>query len=64
MDWLKQYGPASCGLLASAWLAAYAGFNMGANAKLEAGIQDAPVITGSTTPSAAPAPIYGRPHSD
>ncbi len=60
MDWLKQYGPASCGLLASAWLAAYAGFNMGANAKLEVANQDAPVITGSTTPATP----YGRPHSD
>ena len=60
MDWLKQYGPATCGLFASAWLAAYAGFNMGANAKLEVSEQDAPVITGSTTPAAS----YGRPHSD
>lgn len=60
MDWLKQYGPASCGLLASAWLAAYAGFNMGANAKLDSLDQNAQVITGSTNAAA----IHGSPHSD
>lgn len=60
MDWLKQYGPACCGLFVSAWLAAYAGFNMGANAKLELENQNAEVITGSTTPAAT----AGSPHSD
>ena len=60
MDWLKQYGPVTCGLFVSAWLAAYAGFNMGANAKLELENQNAEVITGSATPAAN----FGRPHSD
>ena len=60
MDWLKQYGPASCGLFVSAWLAAYAGFNMGANAKLEAEGHQAQIITGSAVQTAS----FGRPHSD
>lgn len=60
MDWLKQYGPVSCGLLASAWLAAYAGFNMGANAKLDAENQNTPVITSSISAGT----IHGSPHTD
>ena len=60
MDWLTQYGPASCGLFVSAWLVAYAGFNMGANAKLETDGQKAQIVTGSTAQPAS----FARPHSD
>ncbi len=60
MDWLKHYGPATCGLFASAWLAAYAGFNMGVSAKQDNANRDAAAITAS----ASPAVNYGSPHSD
>ena len=30
MEWLKQYAPATVGLIAGAWVAAYAGFHLGA----------------------------------
>ncbi len=60
MDWLKQNAPATVGMLAGAWIAAYAGFHMGSTARvaeMEGGPQAA-------APAHAVAQSYPRPHTE
>ena len=60
MDWLKEYGAATFGMIAAAWLAGYAGFNLGASERLQQEEGRAQIITGSTKQ----APSVASPHID
>lgn len=60
MENIKQYVPAATGMLACAWVAAYAGFTLGTGFRAEAG---ADIAKSAATPNIVERAQAG-PHSD